>query len=488
MTQLLFDWVEINGGPFAMGTDPPRYNRPYPDELPRHRVRLKKFEICRSVITNGQYAAFVSATGHQAPGHWPDINSAQFRTHHPVTYIDWFDAQAFCNWAGVRLPTEAEWEKTARGVDGRTWPWGEALPTARNCNCENFVGDTVSVECCMEGASSYGALGMAGNVWEWTQSIYRDYPYVAEDGREYPSSRERRVVRGGTYNHPMRNVRCADRHAVFPSARDLYIGLRVVKDYQSQSQVHLDFDWLTVPAGEFVMGNNVFFEDADTIEQTYTVVSRHSANRPADIDNEKNQHLVTLPTFQISKVPITNRVYQQFVIATGYSTPGHWFNGHAPVGLAEHPVVYVDWHDANAFCRWAQVRLPTEAEWEKAARSFDGRQWPWGNRLPDITLANFGQDMKSGTTTQVGAYMSGASSYGVLDMAGNVWEWVSSAYRPYPYSTEDGREEPVLPEQRVLRGGSFYSDHSRYLRCATRSMSYPDRRRDHIGFRVVAAR
>lgn len=105
-----------------------------------------------------------------------------------------------------------------------------------------------------------------------------------------------------------------------------------------------------------------------------------------------------------------------------------------------------------------------------------------------MTLANFGQDPKNGTTTPVGAYESGASSYGVLDMAGNVWEWVSSAYRPYPYSTEDGREESVLSEQRVLRGGSFYSDHSRYLRCATRSMSYPDRRRDHIGFRVVGTR
>lgn len=154
MTQFLFDWVEIDGGAFAMGTDPPRYNRPYPDELPRHRVRLSKFEISRNVITNGQYAAFVFATGHRSPGYWPEFNSAEFRMQHPVTYVDWFDAQAFCNWAGVRLPTEAEWEKTARGVDGRTWPWGEAIPTASTCNCENFVGDTVSVECCRDGASA----------------------------------------------------------------------------------------------------------------------------------------------------------------------------------------------------------------------------------------------------------------------------------------------------------------------------------------------
>jgi len=487
MSLIQFDWVDIPGGAFLMGTEPPRDTRPAADEHPQHALVLPTFEISRCAISNGQYAAFVRATGHPAPGHWSATDAAQFREQHPVTYVDWHDAQAFCAWAGVRLPTEAEWEKTARGTDGRTWPWGETAPTPQLCNCENFVGDTVSVLAAGDGASAYGALGMAGNVWEWTQSAHRPYPYVAADGREDAGPAEPRVVRGGTYNHPMRHVRCADRHAVFASARDIYIGFRVVRDRQAKAPATLHFDWLAIPAGEFLMGNDRLATQGGGAQTSYSLASRHANNRPADLDNEYPQHTRTLAPFRICRTPTTNAQYQQFVESTGYPAPGHWPGGRVPLALLEHPVVYVDWHDANAFCRWARVQLPSEAQWEKAARGVDGRQWPWGQQLPDLTLANYAQDMNGGATRPVGRYPLGASAYGLLDMAGNVWEWVSSAYRSYPFEPEDGRENPALPEQRVLRGGSFYSDQARYLRCATRSMSYPHRRRDHIGFRVLAA-
>lgn len=483
---IVFDWVEIPGGPYLIGSDPPRNITPRSDEHPQHSVLLSEFEISRSAITNRQYAAFVLATGHPKPGHWPAIDSAHFKNDHPVTYVEWLDTLAFCRWAGVRLPTEAEWEKTARGLDGRTWPWGEVAPTPNHCNCDNLVGDTVVVESCPAGASVYGAFGMAGNVWEWTRSVYRAYPYVAEDGREMPGVGDRLVVRGGTYNHPMRHVRCADRHSVHASARDIYIGFRVVKIPGAVPKADLGWSWLTVPGGKFLMGNDWSTDFADTTVQSSQLSSRHGSNRPADIDNEYPQHSLSLPTFNIARTPITNHQYQRFVDMTDYPAPGHWPAGRASTHLLDHPVVYVDWHDANAFCRWAEVRLPTEAEWEKAARGVDGRPWPWGLQAPDVTLANFAQDMNGGASTPVWHYVDGASPYGVLDLAGNVWEWVSSAYRPYPYLADDGREAPVLSEQRVLRGGSFYSDQPRYLRCATRSMSYSQRRRDHIGFRVVA--
>lgn len=100
-------------------------------------------------------------------------------------------------------------------------------------------------------------------------------------------------------------------------------------------------------------------------------------------------------------------------------------------------------------------------------------------------FANFGLIDKQGGTTPVGLYPDGVSPYGVLDMAGNVWEWVNSLYRPYPYDPDDGREDPDAVGTRVLRGGSFYSPSANYIRCATRSMSHPRRRRDHIGFRVA---
>lgn len=118
------------------------------------------------------------------------------------------------------------------------------------------------------------------------------------------------------------------------------------------------------------------------------------------------QHLVYVPNMQISRTPVTNLQYQQFIVATGYPAPGHWSTDSIPANLADHPVVYVDWHDAQAFCRWAEVALPTEAVWEKAARGNDGRQWPWGNNKPDATLANYCRDPKTGITTPVNTYSS----------------------------------------------------------------------------------
>lgn len=480
-----FDWVDIPAGPFVMGTEPPRDARPGRDEHPQHTLELDEYAISRTAVTNSQYASFVKATGRPAPGHWPPSESVGFRPDHPVTYVDWQDAVAFCAWAGVRLPTEAEWEKAARGLDGRTWPWGETPPTPEHCNCDNTVGDTVAVDAYAAGASAFGVLGMAGNVWEWTASAYRQYPYVPEDGREKPSVADRLVIRGGTYNHPMRHVRCADRHAVHAAARDIYIGFRVVKDRHTPLTGVLEFDWSTIPAGQFLMGNDWTGESAESILTSDRSSSRHASQRPADIDNEYPRQTVVLPGFRIARTPTTNRQYQAFVDATGYPAPGHWPLGRAPTPLLDHPAVYVDWHDAQAFCAWAGVRLPTEAEWEKTARGTDGRTWPWGAQMPDGARANFSLDSNPAGTRPVGAYPDGASCYGVLDLAGNVWEWVSSAYRPYPYVQTDGREARGLSEQRVLRGGSFYSDEPRYLRCATRSMSYPNRRRDHIGFRVA---
>lgn len=487
--QISFDWIEIPAGEFLMGSNPIQPITSYPDESPEHQIDLEEFFISAKPITNAQYEKFVLSTGYKKPGHWIGGVVPSQKKEHPVTYIDWDDANAFANWCGASLPSEAQWEKSARGSDGRLFPWGDAEPTNEDANFGNLIGDTTEVGIHKSGASVYGVLDLAGNVWEWTSSIHREYPYNSNDGREDVNLWGARVVRGGNYLSAAKNIRCADRHSIYPTARDIYIGFRVATKNLSviKKDCGIDFEWQKIPAGKFLMGSRYTQTDKESPDPEYFGVSKHGANRPADFDNELPQHKLILDEYRISKTPVTNAQYEIFTKATSYPVPGHWPEGVVTPEIANHPVVYVDWADVQAFCNWAGVALPNEPQWERAARGRDGRIWPWGNTPPTKDLANFGQSDKTGRTQAVGSYPHGASPEGLLDVAGNVWEMVGSAYRPYPYEASDGRENFDLPEEYVLRGGSFYSPHGRYLRTTARSMNYQFRRRDHIGFRVVQA-
>ena len=487
--QISFDWIEIPAGEFLMGSNPIQPITSYPDESPEHQIDLEEFFISAKPITNAQYEKFVLSTGYKKPGHWIGGVVPSQKKEHPVTYIDWDDANAFASWCGASLPSEAQWEKSARSSDGRLFPWGDAEPTNEDANFGNLIGDTTEVGIHKSGASVYGVLDLAGNVWEWTSSIHREYPYNSNDGREDVNLWGARVVRGGNYLSAAKNIRCADRHSIYPTARDIYIGFRVATKNLSviKKDCGIDFEWQKIPAGKFLMGSRYTQTNEELPDPEYFGVSKHGANRPADFDNELPQHKLILDEYRISKTPVTNAQYEIFTKATSYPVPGHWPEGVVTPEIANHPVVYVDWADVQAFCNWAGVALPNEPQWERAARGRDGRIWPWGNTPPTKDLANFGQSDKTGRTQAVGSYPHGASPEGLLDVAGNVWEMVGSAYRPYPYEASDGRENFDLPEEYVLRGGSFYSPHGRYLRTTARSMNYQFRRRDHIGFRVVQA-
>ena len=476
--------ITIPAGSFTMGSDPRAAAPPFANERPQQRVELPAFRISRVPITNAHYQHFVAATRHPAPGHWRDGQPPAGTEQFPVTYVSWEDAQAFCAWAGVRLPSEAEWEKAARSEDGRWWPWGDTLPDVARCHFNGQAqGIAPAAQSVMPvgqltpGASAYGVLDMAGNVWEWTSSLYRPYPYRATDGREEATTRGSRVARGGSYNHDLRQIRCAARDGIAAGVRDVYLGFRVVANAAATAPVcALALDWVTIPAGPFLMGSEAR--------------PRHLNHASAVLPSEIPQHSVPVAEFRLAQTPVTNADYGAFVQATGYPAPAHWFTGAVPQALAQHPVTHVDWDDAQAFCAWAGVRLPTEAEWEKAARgprpaSGTARSYPWGDAPPNAKRLNYRRTGKRTTTTPVDHYPHGASAYGVLDMAGNVWEWVSSAYAPYPYQAADGREDPQARVQRVLRGGSFLSPSAAFVRCAMRSLSYPTRRREHIGFRVA---
>jgi formylglycine-generating enzyme required for sulfatase activity len=246
------------------------------------------------------------------------------------------------------------------------------------------------------------------------------------------------------------------------------------REESSAAQLPVEPEMILIPAGEFLMGKN--------------------PEQEPDANYDDQQHLLDMPDYYLAKTLVTNAQYNTFVLATGHATPAHWTEGGPPLGKEEHPVVRVSWHDAMAYCRWLsevkgkEYSLPSEAEWEKGARGTDGRIYPWGNQW-DSTCCN---SRESGRleTTPVGSYPRGASPYGLLDMAGNVWEWTRSLVDWYPYpsgGTERERREDLHAYEdraRVLRGGAF-DDYNRYARCAFRFRHLPHYRLMNIGFRVV---
>ena len=231
-------------------------------------------------------------------------------------------------------------------------------------------------------------------------------------------------------------------------------------------------EWVEIPAGEFWMGSE-----------------------RSKWEDERPVHKVNLAAYRISRVPITNAQYYLFTQATKHPVPHDWQYQLPPKGLESHPVVYVSWQDAIAYCVWLgkvtgkPIILPSEAEWEKAARG-DQFEWeyPWGDRF-EATRCNC-DELGMHTTAPVGIFPEGASPVGCLDMVGNVWEWTRSLWADYPYP-EPGdqcqqREDLQAAGSRVLRGGAFY-DNQHYVRCASRHNSAPGDRNLNYGFRIVVS-
>ena len=196
-------------------------------------------------------------------------------------------------------------------------------------------------------------------------------------------------------------------------------------------------------------------------------------------DDEKPVHDVSLSAYSIGKHEVTRGQYLRFCRETGRAEPPDPGVAHE----ASHPVVNVSWDDAVAYCAWAGLRLPTEAEWEFAARGSDGRTYPWGNQAPDDSLANY--DSQHGGTWPVGGHPAGASPAGCLDMAGNVWEWTADWYGPYESVPAVEPRGPETGGRRVLRGGGWCYDGS-YLRACVREALDPSCRVFEYGFRVAA--
>ncbi|MFP4056484.1 MAG: formylglycine-generating enzyme family protein [Candidatus Brocadiia bacterium] len=221
------------------------------------RVTLPAFYIDRTEVTNAQYAAFLAACEKEGdaawrhpdqpsdkkdhePTFWSNPHLGKAQGHHPVVGIDWFDATAYARWAGKRLPTEAEWERAARGSDGRTYPWGEQPPEEVALHRANFLGSfaaadgfkyTAPAGSFPQGASPAGCLNMAGNVCEWTADWFAPLPDARRlDNPTGPPTGTQRVVKGGSWNFQAAGLRTYNRWAMDPRKRLASVGFRCARD------------------------------------------------------------------------------------------------------------------------------------------------------------------------------------------------------------------------------------------------------------------
>ena len=351
------DFVSVPAGPFAMGPDPARLYPPDEDETPRRVVRVEGFRIARLPVTDDDGV--------------------------PLTYVSRHDAEAFCAANGVRLPTEVEWEAAARGGDDRLWPWGDELPDATRATFGQGIGGPSPAGLHPAGAAPCGALDLAGNVWEWTA-----------DG----------AARGGSYLSGPGELCCSARLPVHPAARDPYVGFRVVA-----VDAGGDFDWVEVPAGDYVIGR-----DPGETRQRHVDVDCVRAR--ADARHER----------AVRALRRRDRSDRSAALARAVRPSRH----------------------VRRLARGVRVlRLGRRAAADRG-RVGEGRprhrraHLSRGATTEDESRAAVGAGLKRGSTSPVGSHPDGASPYGLLDMAGNVWEWTSTEYPP---------------GERVLRGGSFAS-------------------------------
>jgi len=603
-------------------------------------------------VTNQEYAEFVRDTGAQAPRFWRGGDPPAGKADHPVVGVTMDDAQAFAEWMGKDLPTEEEWEKAARAADGRVYPWGDLFsPNLANVSGTG-IKDTSPVRRFKDGASQYGCMDMAGNVWEWTQS-------------EFQPGGKNRALKGGSWYDFSNYARCTSRFSAPPGYEGNSVGFRCVyrpetSDFEPRDRrvpTGGDYDLGDPPApagsaarpdgrveedapasasaatdacsegplndmvetavqamGDFnlaaaqarveeVLGNleidgaiedevarpevlpehevplpagrwtrwlrpmargirlllpwsyrvgdrlDTFFRAAPrwlTLAvilaipfSTFSVVlfstdigrsgqdagdgslnaaggkggagrdrgtRRPGARRngrtdpgprggnptgsrvpgkgnraapappagmilipagPARLGRENR--IVNLTEFFIDRDEVTNLDYQRFAVATGRPKPSHWRGGFIPKGLDQHPVTNVDHADASAYAEWAGKRLPTEEEWEKAARGPKGFVYPWGNE-PDPTRANlFLPSSQFMGTRPVGSMPRGASPYGCQDMAGNVLEWTSTR----------------CGDNYVLKGGSWGLSREGGASSFRYVFFPPETRTPMVGFRCV---
>lgn len=267
-------------------------------------------------------------------------------------------------------------------------------------------------------------------------------------------------LRKKEFNDKISNVE-ASRLEILNQLEDMRQDIVGMEEQRVDLQTKLnEREMVKVPAGTLRMGSN-------------------SPNQ----EDENPEHKVQIKSFFMDRFEVTNLQYKDFVDVTGHRVPIHWQNGTFPVGQADHPVVNVSWEDASAYAEWVGKRLPTEAEWEWAARGTEYREYAWGKECT-ADCANYAN--AEGRTTATNKFPKGVSAFGIWDMCGNVGEWVADWYEAkyYAISSESDPKGPLAGTLKVYRGGGYHTNRMD-IRAAARHSAKPNIYQGYIGFRCA---
>ena len=579
------EMIFIPPGSFWLGSNPAGDSAASESEQPQREVVLDGYWLDKTEITNAMFARFIEENGYLteaekqagaqfldltlAEPDWRAVRGADWKhphgpnssitglEQHPVVQVSWTDAAAYCAWRGARLPTEAEWERAARGTEQRLYAWGNQKPGSQRTNtadrnlpapwADQTIDDgyqfTSPVGAYPSGATPDGFMDLTGNVLEWVADWYdpQAYQYLTAANPSGPASGETRVLCGGSWYNSGDFLRAANRGYRQPAESTDGIGFRcaraavgstlptqasgapdtstpvpspgTAKQPQpsgtpaaatalptSLPATRLPATRLPLPTVTFTLMASQPAALAAGSASTSPVDGMQMSFIPAGSfwmgaitgdgnahDDEFPQHEVYLDDFWIDRTEITNRLYTLCVEAGACTLPlgasetreVYYYD---PV-YADYPVIWVTWEQAQAYCAWAGRRLPTEAEWEKAARGgLDRKLYPWGDQAPTCDRANHQRCL--GDTQQVGSYP--ANGYGLFDLGGNVSEWVQDWYAKgyYPDSPAQNPAGPDSGMSRVTRDASWWSL-GNYLRVSERSSMKPATRDSGTGFRCA---
>lgn len=487
--------VEIPAGEFIMGLpleeaetlrvrwlaeyDQPNTDIDFHRSSPRLTAYLDTFKIDKLEVTNARYqTCVVASVCREAAAFAPD------RSDYPI-YVPYAWAQDYCQWVGKRLPTEAEWEKAARGTDSRLFPWGD-----------EWQADRVALEISPVGShpkdvSPYGVLDMAGNIDEWTQS-----PLIAYPGHANPKlfNAELPVERGALgykaslwagalttmrgYGADLAGFRCVAGGKPL-SVAEVVVSYEPMVPPPPPAATVVDLSQMVeIPAGPFLRG--VDEQNMETYMRAY--LKYHFVNQNltmADIEqnyvNARPQQSVYLDRYYIDRFPVTAAEFVAFLngldevrwscggwrcVDRGADEIGYK-NKKYVTDYESYPIPAATWDGARAYCMWRGKRLPTEAEWEKAARGTDGRLYPWGNEWDPRVREHKAPGGLSKDPIGSKPYL--ASPYGVEDLIGitTPGEWVADWYAEDYYGQADSTHNPQGPtagEKKILRGNIATQD------------------------------